>query len=109
MEDKELGDIFLAVGKLVKAGMDSGSDGKFDLADISRLLGTVPSIIQAIDGYEKLPDALNALTPERVAAHGVRLAAELALDDVKAQAVLGGSMKVLAGAVEIVQGFRKAA
>lgn len=103
----QLKDVVLLVAKGVKAGMDVAKDGKVDWSDVSHILGVTPALIAALDGVDKIPAELGDLSAEEAAELGAHLMSELALDDEKAKAVLGASLKVLVGVVDLVVALTK--
>lgn len=102
-ETKELLDGLLA---MVKTGMDIAKDGKIGFDDISHVVGLVPKLVPAFDGVKALPAELSDLSQEEAADLVAHVVANLAVEDVKAKAIVAASLKVLVSGYGLVMAIK---
>lgn len=95
----------LAVG-ILKTVKDAKADGSINAADLGLLIQLVPLVGPAVDGIGEVPSELADLSAAEAAELSAFIMAAHAVDGPKAQALIEGGFKVLAGAVQILGAFR---
>lgn len=104
---KEVLALVLAGVQVVKSAQ---ADGKIDANDLGQLLTLIPTVGPAIDGIAEVPKEIGDLSGEELAELVAYISAHQALaDDAKIKAVISGGLKVVAGALEVINALKKTA
>lgn len=99
-EVKDVLDLALAVGTVIKQVM---ADGKVGLDDVSAFLTLIPAIGPAVEKIDQLPAEFKDLTEAEALDLVAHVMAKLAVDDAKARGIIQASLNVAAASVGLVR------
>lgn len=81
-------------------------DGKIDAADLGLLLQLVPVLSPAIDGIGEIPAELANLDAQEAQELVAHVMAKLVIKDPKAVAIVGASLKMATGGLELYRALQ---
>lgn len=90
-ELKEVVDLVLEVGAVVKSAL---ADGKVGLEDATLVFRVVPKIGPALEGIKGIPAELKDLSVEEASELATHIMAKLAVDDARAREIIEAALKV---------------
>ena len=99
-EVKDVLDLALAVGTVIKQVM---ADGKVGLDDVSAFLTLIPAIGPAVEKIDQLSAEFKDLTEAEALDLVAHVMAKLAVDDAKARGIIQASLNVAAASVGLVR------
>jgi len=99
-ELKDVLDLALAVGTVIKQVM---ADGKVGLEDVSTFLTLIPAIGPAVEKIDQIPGELKDLTEAELAELVSHVMAKLAVDDARARGIIQASLNVAAAGFGLVK------
>lgn len=99
-EVKDVLDLALAIGTVIKQVM---ADGKVGLDDVSAFLTLIPAIGPAVEKIDQLPAEFKDLTEAEALDLVAHVMAKLAVDDAKARGIIQASLNVAAASVGLVR------
>ena len=93
----------------VSVGVSASKDGKIGVEDFGYLMALVPVVGPAIEGIDKVPAELADLDESEAAEVIAHVMGKLAVDDAKAIAIIGKSLKAIAAVYELVKAVKSEA
>lgn len=96
----EVVDLGLAGASIYKQAM---ADHKIDFSDAPLLLQLVPVVPPALEDIDKIPAEVSDLSSEELAALTAHVVQKLGVVDAKALEIIGGSLKVGSGVIQLLK------
>lgn len=104
---KEITDVVKLGVAIANASVLVAADKKVDLADLPIIMGILPLVPAALEGISKIPAEASDLDSAEGAALLATIAADLALPDGKAKAIVMASMKIVVDVKDLVEAIVK--
>lgn len=106
---KETKEAVIAAAKFFKLGKEVMADGKIGISDIGSVISAGPGILTATmaaaEGAKNIPAEFKDLSIEEASELTSAIMSEFSVDDEKAQKIISGAFKIIAGGAEIAGAF----